>query len=48
MSVTAEISVAMIEPATAGQGILRPARKKSRIVLCPPASLAPSQVVKTR
>lgn len=46
--VTALISVAMMEPVTAGQGSLRPPRKKSRMVACLPASRAPSAVVKIR
>jgi hypothetical protein len=48
MNVTALISVATIEPATAGQGSLRPPRKKSRMVVCLPASFAPSSVVNSR
>jgi len=48
MNVTAEISVATMEPATAYQGSLRPPRKKSRIVACFPASACPSQVVSAK
>ena len=43
--VTALISVAMIDPLTAYQGSFRPPRKKSRMVACLPASLAPTAVV---
>ena len=47
-NVAALSSVAMIEPQTAGQGSLRPPRKKSRIVFWRPASKAPRTVVSAR
>jgi hypothetical protein len=46
--VMALISVATMEPVTAGQGSERPARKKSFIVACDPRRRWPIQVVSAR
>ena len=48
MKVTPLISVAMMDPLTAGHGNERPPRKKSRMLACLPFIRCPTQVVSTR
>ena len=47
MKVSAEISVAIIDPETAHHGSERPPRKKSRMVAFFPLSAWPIQVVRS-